>query len=100
MWRRCVYLFGVALIAFALAAVPSPMIVGSYVGGSAIHGHVEDGRFFVNPGHGSPVAEVSESTWRFLYRVERAWPLSALVPGLVGLFLTAPKMGPDWRPPP
>src|SRR5437762_2884976 len=64
MWRWCAYLSGVALIAVALVALPSGMIVESYVGGSAIHGYVEDGRYFVNPGHGRPIAEVSDSAWR------------------------------------
>ena len=101
MWRWCAYLLGVALIAVALAAVPSPMIALSYVGGSAVDGHVEDGRYFVNPGHGRPIAEVPESTWRAVYWLERLWPLSALVPGLAGLFLlTGYGMGPNWRPPP
>jgi hypothetical protein len=100
MWRRCAYWSGVALILTALGAVPSVAIVPSYVGGSALHGHVEGGRYFVDPGHGRPVVEVSESTWRAVYRVERLWPLSALVPGLVGLFLTTYGMGPNWRPPP
>ena len=98
MWRWCAYLFGVALIAVAVAALPSPMIVESYVGGSAVHGSVEDGRYFVNPGHGRPVAEVSESTWRAVYWVERLWPFSALVPGFAGLFLTGYGKGPNWKP--
>src|SRR5439155_2993533 len=100
MWRWCAYLSGVVLIVVAVATVPSGMVVESYVGGSAIHGYVEDGRYFVNPGHGRPIAEVSESTWRAVYWVERLWPLSALVPGLVGLFLTLYGMGPNWKPPP
>jgi hypothetical protein len=90
----------VALILTALGAVPSVAVVPSYVGGSAIDGHVEDGRYFVNPGHGRPIAEVSESTWRAAYWVERLWPLSALVPGLVGLSLTGYGMGPNRKPPP
>src|SRR5687767_15939687 len=89
MWRWCLYLFGVVLIAVALAAVPSMMIVESYVGGSATHGYVEEGRYFVNPGHGRPIVEVSESTWRTVYWVERSWPWSILIPGLIGLLLTA-----------
>src|SRR3954453_22708527 len=98
MWRRSASLTGVALIAAALGAVPSVAIVPSYVGGSALHGSVKDGRYFVNPGHGGPIAEVSESTWRTVYWVERLWPLSALVPGLVGLFLTGCGMGANGKP--
>jgi hypothetical protein len=100
MWRRCAYWSGVALILTALAAVPSVAIVPSYVGGSAIDGHVEDGRYFVNPSHGRPIAEVSESTWRALYWVERLWPFSALIPGLTGLFLVGYGKRPNWKPPP
>ena len=88
------------LIAVALVALPSAMIVESYVGGSAIHGYVEDGRYFVNPGHGQPIAEVSESTWRAVYWVERLWPWSALIPCWIGMFLMAYGMGPNWKPPP
>src|SRR5262245_18039193 len=100
MWRWCAFLLGVMLIAVAVVAVPSVAIVPSYVGGSAIHGYVEDGRYFVNPGHGRPITEVSGSTWRAVYWVERLWPLSALVPGLLGMFLTASGRRPDWKPPP
>src|SRR5262245_5925090 len=100
MWRWCVYLSGVLLIAVGLVALPSTMIVESYVGGSAISGHVEDGRYFVAPGHGMPIAEVSESTWRTVYWVERLWPFSALVPCWIGMFLMAYGMGPNWKPPP
>ena len=99
MWRRSAYLFGVILIGVALATVPSAMIVESYVGGSAVHGSVEDGRYFVNPGHGLPIAEVSESTWRTVYWVERLWPFSALIPCWIGMFLMAYGMGPNWKPP-
>ena len=83
MWRWSAYLSGVVLIAVALVAAPSAMIVESYVGGSAVDGYVEEGRYFVNPGHGRPIAEVSESTWRAVYWVERLWPFSVLVPGLI-----------------
>jgi hypothetical protein len=100
MWRWCAYLFGVMLIGVALAAVPSVAVVESYVGGSAVHGSVEDGRYFVNPVHGRPIAEVSGSTWRTVYWVERLWPWSALVPGLAGLFLAGYGKGPNWKPPP
>src|SRR5437879_3401864 len=100
MWRRCAYWSGVLLIAVALAAVPSVAIVPSYAGGSAVDGYVEDGHYFVNPSHGRPIAEVSESTWRAAYWVERLWPWSALVPGLIGMFLTAYGQGPSWKPPP
>jgi hypothetical protein len=100
MWRRCAYWSGVVLILAALPAVPSVAIVPSYVGGSALDGHVEDGRYFVNPSHGRPSVEVSESTWRAVYWVERLWPLSALVPGWLGLFLTGYGKGPNWKPPP
>jgi hypothetical protein len=100
MWRRCAYWSGVVLIAVALAAVPSVAIVPSYAGGSAVDGYVEEGQYFVNPSHGRPIAEVSESTWRAAYWVERLWPFSALVPGLIGLFLTGYGKGPNWKPPP
>ena len=100
MCRRCAYWSGVVLIAAALAAVPSVAIVPSYVGGSAIDGSVEDGRYFVNPGHGGPIVEVSGSTWRAVYWVERLWPLSVLVPGFIGMSLTAYGRGPGWKPPP
>ena len=100
MWRWCAYLSGGLLIAVALAAVPSAAVVESYVGGSAVHGYVEDGRYFVNPGHGRPIAEVSASTWRTVYWVERLWPLSALVPGLTELFLIGCGTGPNWKPAP
>jgi len=100
MWRRCAYLSGVVLIAVALVAVPSGAIVPSYVGGSAVAGYVKGGRYFVNPEHGRPIVEVSESTWRAVYWVERLWPFSALVPGLTGLFLTECGRGPNGKPPP
>jgi hypothetical protein len=100
MWRRCAYISGVLLLAVAVAAVPSVAIIESYVGGSAIHGSVEDGRYFVNPGHGQPIAEVAESTWRTVYWLERLWPFSILIPCWTGLFLTAYGKGPNWKPPP
>ena len=100
MWRRCASLFGVVLIAVAVVAVPSVAIVPSYAGGSAVDGYVEDGRYFVNPSHGRPIVEVSESTWRTAYWVERLWPFSALVPGLTGLFLMGYGVGPNRKPPP
>ena len=100
MWRWCAYLSGVVLIGVALVALPSVMIVESYVGGSAVHGHVEDGRYFVNPGHSQPIVEVSESTWRTVYWLERVWPFSALVPCWAGLFLVVFGKGPNWKPPP
>src|SRR5438477_413860 len=83
MWRRYAYWSGVVLILTAIAAGPSVAIVPSYVGGSALDGHVEDGRYFVNPSHGRPIVEVSESTWRAVWWVERLWPFSALGPGLL-----------------
>ncbi|MCI0740052.1 MAG: hypothetical protein L0Y72_13485 [Gemmataceae bacterium] len=98
MWRWCAYLFGVLLIVVAIVAVPSLMIVESYVGGSAVHGYVEDGRYFVNPGHGEPIAEVSESAWRTVNWVERLWPFSAVVPCWIGMFLAAYGKGPNWKP--
>jgi len=100
MWRWCAYLAGIASIAVALAAVPSVAIVESYVGGSAIHGHIEDGRYFVNPRHGRPVTEVSESTWRTVYRLEKIWPWSALIPCWIGILLLVYGKGPDWKLPP
>lgn len=100
MWRWCAWLGGVVLIAVAVAAVPSIMIVESYVGGSATHGYIKDGRYFVDPGHSQPITEVSEMTWRAVYWVEWLWPWSALLPGWVGLFLTSHAVGPNWKPPP
>jgi hypothetical protein len=100
MWRWCAWLAGVVLIAVAIAAVPSIMIVESYVGGSAVYGYIEDGRYFVDPGHSQPIVEVSETTWRTVYWVEWLWPWSALLPGWTGLFLTSHAMGPNWKPPP
>jgi hypothetical protein len=52
------------------------------------------------PGHGRPIAEVSESTWRAVYWVERLWPWSALIPGWIGMFLMWCGKGPNWKPPP
>src|SRR5262245_9239340 len=100
MGRWCAYLSGVVLIAVALAAVPSVAVVESYVGGSAVHGSIAGGRYFVNPGHGRPIAEVSAATWRTVYWMERLWPFSALVPGLTGLSLAAYGKGPNWKRPP
>jgi hypothetical protein len=99
MGRWCAYLSGLLLIAVALVALPSGMIVESYAGGSAVHGSVEDGRYFVNPGHGWPVVEVPESTWRTVYWLELLWPLS-VVPGLIGGVLMMSGMGPNWKPAP
>ena len=98
MGRRCAYLFGVVLVGVAIAAVPSAMILESYVGGSAVHGSIEDGHYFVDPRHGRPVVEVSAATWRAVYWVERLWPFSILVPGWVGMFLMACARRPDWKP--
>src|SRR5262249_39726464 len=67
-----------------------------YVGGWAVNGHVEGGRYFVTDRRHS--AEVSGSTWHAVYWAERLWPFSALVPGLTGLFLAAYGMGPNWKP--
>jgi len=100
MGRWCAYLSGMLLIAVALAAVPSVAVVESYVGGSAVHGSINGGRYFVNPGHGQPIAEVSAATWRTVYWVELLWPFSALVPGLTGLSLAVYGKGPNWKPPP
>lgn len=99
MWRWCAYLSGVLLIAVAVVGVPSGVIVESYVGGSAVHGYVENGRYFVNPGHVRPVVEVSESTWRTVYWMELLWPLS-VVPGLIGGPLLIYGKEPNWKPPP
>ena len=77
--------------------MPSEAIVSSYVGGSAVHGANKDGRFFVDPQHGQPIVEVSESTWRTVWWMERLWPFSALVPGLLGMFLMSYGMGPNWK---
>jgi len=100
MMVRCAYWAGVMLIGVALAAVPSGAVVQSYVGGSAVHGSVEDGRYFVDPRHGRPIVEVSESTWRTVYWVERLWPLSILVPGFAGMFLLGCAKGPNSKPAP
>ena len=77
--------------------MPSEAIVSSYVGGSAVHGTNKDGRFFVDPKHGHPIVEVSESTWRTVWWVQRLWPFSALIPGLLGMFLMSYGMGPNWK---
>lgn len=90
--------FGVLLIGVALVTLPAGPIAESYVGGSAVHGHIDNGRFFVNPGHGQPIVEVSEATWDTLFWLERLWPFSALLPGLAGIALTAYGMGPSWKP--
>jgi hypothetical protein len=99
MWRKCAFWSGVLLIGVALAVVASLPVVESYVGGSAVHGSVEDGHYFVNPGHGMPIAEVSKSTWRTVYWVERLWPFSALIPGWAGLFLLGYATGANSKPP-
>jgi hypothetical protein len=89
------------LLGVALAGVPSLPIVESYVGGSAIHGgYIKEGRYFVAPGHGRPIEEVSEAAWRTVYWVELLWPFSALVPGFIGGFLVLHGLGPNWKPPP
>jgi hypothetical protein len=88
----------VLLIGVALVALPSAPVVSSYVEGSAVHGSVEDGRFFVDPKHGMPRVEVSESTFETVYWVERLWPFSAWVPGLLGLFLLSRGEGPNGKP--
>jgi hypothetical protein len=98
--RRCAYWSGVVLIALAVAVLPSGAIVPSYAGGSAVRGSVQDGHYFVNPEHGRPGVEVSESTWRTVYWVERLWPWSAWVPGLAGLLLTGYGRGPNREPAP
>jgi hypothetical protein len=98
MWRWGTYLCSGLLIAVALVALPSAMIVESYVGGSAVDGYVADGRYFVNPGHSQPIVEVSESSWRAVYWLERLWPWSALIPCWIGMFLMASGMGPNWKP--
>jgi hypothetical protein len=90
---------GVLLIAVALAAAPSVPVVESYVGGSAVHGQVVGDRYFVDPKHGRPPVEVSESTWRAVYWLERVWPFSAFVPGFLGLFLIGYGKGPNAEPP-
>jgi hypothetical protein len=100
MWLRCAFWSGVLLIGIAIAAVPSLAIVGSYAGGSAVHGFIEDGRYFVDPGHNQPITEISESTWRTVWWVERLSPFSILVPGWIGMFLMAYGMGPNWKPVP
>jgi hypothetical protein len=98
MWRGFAFWAGVLLIGVAAVAVPSGAILASYAGGSALDGYVEDGRYFVDPGHGQPIAEVSEATWRTVYWVERLWPFSALIPCWLGMALLACGMGPDCKP--
>lgn len=100
MWRRRAQLLGVSMIGLAIAAVPSGAVVESYVGGSAVHGFVEDGHYFVNPGHSQPIVEVSETTWRTVYWVERLWPFSAIVPCWIGMFLMVYGKEPGWKPSP
>src|SRR4051794_821499 len=85
MWRRGVSWCGAALIAVALAAIPAPTIVCSYLGGSTYYGFIENGRYDV--GAYGRFAEVSESAWRFTYWLERAYPLLVLVPAAAGFFL-------------
>ena len=91
MWRSCKSLFSAILIGAALAALPSVPIVESYVGGSAVHGLVDNERYFVNPSHGRPIVEVSKSTWWTVYWAERLWPWSALVLGFAGLYLAGDR---------
>lgn len=100
MWQRVALGAGVALVGVAVLAVPSVAVVGAYAGGSAVHnGYVEDGRYFVAPCHGKPVAEVSGPLWRTVYWVEMLWPWSAVVTGLLGLFLTGADRWSDGPPP-
>lgn len=100
MWRSCASVAGVLLITVALAAAPSVPVVESYVGGSAVHGQIVGDRYFVDPGHGRPIVEVSESTWHAVYWLERVWPFSVFVPGLFGLLLVGHGRGPNGEPPP
>lgn len=103
MLPRLTPLFGLLLIGVAVAAVPSAAVVPASVGGSAVLGHVTDGRYFVNPGHGRPVVEVSERSWRAAYWVECLRPWSALLPGWAGLFLgirRTPTPSPPGKVPP
>jgi hypothetical protein len=98
MGHHCARWSGILLIGVALIALPSAPILESYAGGSAVLGRIENGRFIVDPGHGQPIAEVSESLWWTVYGVERVWPFSALIPGFAGLFLLRCGMEPSWKP--
>src|SRR5262245_31600146 len=98
MCRRGAYVSGVLLIGVAVVALPSVAVVESYIGGSAVNGFVEDGRYFVNPGHSQPIVEVSETTWRTVYWLERLWPFSAGIPCCVGRFLIGCGKGGDRKP--
>jgi len=97
---RLAYWIGVLLILIALATLPAIAVVPSYAGGSAVAGYVKDGRYFVDPRHGQPIVEVSESMWRTVYWVERLWPFLPLAFGLAGLFLTTHGRSPNALPPP
>ncbi len=98
--RRGAFIFGVLLIVVAIVAFPSGMVVSSYASGSASHGRVVDGRYFVNPQHGQPVVEVSKTMWWTVYWSEKFWPFSALIPGWVGMFLMSYGKGPNQEPTP
>ena len=87
MRRWLPYVSGV-LIGVGIATVPSVAIVESYVGGSALHGYVKDGRYFVVPGHGLPDVEVSRSRWLAVYWVEVLWPWMPIILIWAGLFLS------------
>ena len=82
--RRFRYCCGVFLIWCALVALAAPSVVGSYVGGSASYGSIEDGRYFVG-GH-SVHKEVSEFEWWLELRVSQSFPWATLVPGFLGSF--------------
>ena len=94
------YWCGVILIGSGLVGLPAPSIVASYVGGSALCGSIEDGRYFVG-GH-SVHKEVSEFEWRLELRVSQSFPWATLVPGLLGMLLIASTLppGPIATPPP
>jgi len=100
MFLRLARWSGVLLILLALATLPAIAVVPSYAGGSAVAGHIKDGRYYVDPKHSQPIVEVSESLWRTVYWVERLWPFLPLGLGLTGLFLTTYGRGPNAPPPP
>jgi hypothetical protein len=97
--RRFRYWCGVFLIGCALVALAAPSVVGSYVGGSASYGSIEDGRYFVG-GH-SVHKEVSEFEWWLELRVSQSFPWATLVPGFLGLILVCSTLppGPIAAPP-
>ena len=78
--------------------MPAPLVVESYVGGSAVARQAGDAQWLVAPEHGRPEFAVSPIAWRAVYWRWRLWPLYVLAPGLLGLFLVEVATGPGRRP--